>query len=103
MTKTIELQIEKCRALISGLRSNTEAASALGITSQEIDTLEANLLRLSAASEECEALREELSGKVRATNQILGEVKEAYASRKRTIKDNYPQEQWGNFGVMDKR
>lgn len=103
MTKTIELQIEKCRTLIEGLRKNLGEVAAKGISAQELDDLEENLKKLSEASDECEAIRATLAGKVKSMNNILVNVKDVYASNKRKIKTNYPQLEWIKYGVIDKR
>lgn len=94
MTKTVELQIEKCRILIAGLRRNLGELTSKGISANELDELEESLMKLSAASDECEAMRNALSTKVKTMNNILISVKDAYAANKRKIKTNYPQEEW---------
>lgn len=103
MSKTIELQIDKCSTLIDGLRKNVSVLADKGINNDLLDHLGERLKSLSAANSECDALRQTLSEKVKAMNSILTEVKEAYAENKRKIKGSYPQEQWARYGVMDKR
>ena len=85
MSKTIELQIEKSRVLIEGLNSNIAELRSKGI------------------NDECDALREKLSGKVKEMNEVLKRVKDSFADHKRIVKSNYPQERWINYGVQDKR
>ncbi|MBR1688171.1 MAG: hypothetical protein IJ710_06505 [Prevotella sp.] len=103
MSKTIELQIEKSRNLIGGLRKHLSNGVGGGVTTSEIDEMERQLTALQAANEECDRLRAELSPKVKQMNQILATVKAAYATQKRTVKGYYPQEQWADYGVPDKR
>lgn len=103
MSKTIDLQIEKCRTLIEGLRKNMVELGSFGISNEDVDKLEGNLAHLQAASRECDELRATLSGKVKAMNDILSDVKSAYAENKKKIKANYPQERWMRYGVVDKR
>lgn len=103
MSKTVDLQIEKSRGLVGGLRKHLGAGVGGGITSQEIDEMERMLGELEEANSECERLRAELSPKVKHMNDILAAVKTAYADRKKMLKGYYPQEQWPDYGVPDKR
>ena len=103
MSKTIDLQIEKSRVLIEGLGKNIETLRDKGIASEELQAMAADLERLKLSNDECDKIREELSRKVKAMNDILTTVKEAFAEKKRIIKINYPQEQWIQYGVQDKR
>ena len=103
MSKTIELQIEKSHSLIEGLRKHLRQGVGGGVNDQEIDAMERNLNELSAANEECDRLRAELSPKVKHMNEVLATVKAAYAEKKKTLKGYYPQEQWAEYGVPDKR
>jgi len=103
MSKTTELQIEKCRVLINGLRKHMGEVADKGINGEELDAMERNISLLVEANRECDNIRAELSRKVKHMNGLLKEVKEAYADNKRKIKGNYPQEQWMRYGVQDKR
>ena len=103
MSKTIELQIEKSRNLIEGLRKHLNGGVGGGISPQEIDEMEKKLGELTAANDEVDKLREELSPKVKHMNEVLTAVKAAYTENKKTIKGYYPQERWADYGVPDKR
>lgn len=103
MSKTIELQIEKSRGLIDGLRKHLRQGVGGGVNDQEIDQMEQALKELQAANDECDRLRAELSPKVKHMNEVLATVKAAYADKKKTLKGYYPQEQWADYGVPDKR
>ncbi|MCR4602356.1 MAG: hypothetical protein K5683_02325 [Prevotella sp.] len=103
MSKTIELQIEKSRNLVEGLRKHLRQGVGGGVTEQEINDMSARLLELQTANSECDRMRAELSPKVKHMNAILAEVKTAYGEKKKTLKGYYPQEQWAEYGVPDKR
>lgn len=103
MSKTIDLQIEKSRVLIDGLRNNIEALRDKGFCNEELDSMSADLDALKKANEECDAIREQLSAKVKHVNGILTGVKEKFAEKKKIIKGYYPQEEWLRYGVQDKR
>ena len=102
MSKTVDLQVEKSRKLVEGLRKHL-GQGASGVTDLEIKGMIANLEELVRANEECERLRAELAPKVQHMNEVLAHVKVAYADKKKMLKLCYPQEQWADYGVPDKR
>ena len=102
MSKTVELQIEKSRYLVEGLRKHLNGMGG-GITSDEINSMEQSLKELDSANAEVDRLREELTPKVKRMNEVLARVKVAYADKKKTLKGYYPQERWADYGIPDKR
>jgi len=102
MSKTIEIQIEKSRNLVEGLRKHL-SAKATGVTSSEIANMEQAVKELVTANEEVERLRAELAPKVKQMNEIMSQVKTAFAEKKKMLKGCYPQEQWAEYGIPDKR
>ena len=102
MSKTVELQIEKSRHLIEGLRKHLSGMGG-GITSDEINSMELSLKELETANADIDRLREELTPKVKLMNEVLARVKAAYADKKKTLKGYYPQERWADYGIPDKR
>jgi len=103
MSKTIDLQIEKCRQLVDGFRRNLQKLSDKGVTESQLDELSKRLDELKKANDECEAIRKELTEKVRQMNVILLDVKEEYQAKKRLVKGYYPMDEWIDFGIPDKR
>lgn len=103
MSKTVEIQIEKSRNLIGGLRKHLESGVGGGVTPSEIEDMEKQLRALEAVNAECDRLRAELSPKVKEMNRVMDEVKAAFSSHKKTLKGYYPQEQWMAYGIPDKR
>ena len=61
------------------------------------------LKTLSAANNECDAVRTDLYNKVKHMNAALTKAKDQFASLKKVIKGNYLQEEWQRFGIQDKR
>ena len=102
MAKTVELQIEKSRNLIEGLRKHIGGIGG-GVTGDEITSMELMLKELESANAEVDRLREELTPKVKHMNEVLVRVKEAYVDKKKTLKAYYPQERWADYGIPDKR
>lgn len=103
MSKTVELQIEKGRNLVEGLRRHVKEMGERGISNAEIDQLEQSLNELTSANAEVDRLREELQPKVKHMNDVLNQVKTTYSEAKKTLKGYYPQERWADYGVPDKR
>jgi len=103
MSKTVELQIEKNKDLIEGLRKHLNGGLGGGVTNEEINDMEQRLNQLIEANAEVDRLREELAPKVKRMNAVFDEVKTVYADKKKTLKGYYPQEQWAYYGIPDKR
>ena len=103
MSKTVEIQIEKSRNLVEGLRRHVKEMGEHGVTNDEINAMEQAVKRLEAANAEVDRLREELKPKVKVMNDVMNRVKEAYTEKKKTLKGYYPQERWMDYGVPDKR
>ena len=102
MSKTVEIQIEKSRHLVEGLRKHLAGIGG-GVTNDEISSMEQWLKELETANAEVDRLREELAPKVKRMNEVLARVKGAYADKKKTLKGYYPQERWADYGIPDKR
>lgn len=103
MSKTVEIQIEKSRNLVEGLRRHVKEMGEHGVTNDEINAMEQAVKQLEAANAEVDRLREDLKPKVKVMNDVMNRVKEAYTEKKKTLKGYYPQERWMNYGVPDKR
>jgi len=69
----------------------------------QLEKMSQDLVILKKANEECDSIRKTLAEKVRNMNSILLECKENYQTQKKIVKGYYPQEEWKNFGIPDKR
>ena len=87
---------------MEGLRKHLKGIGG-GVSNDEINSMEQSLTELESANAEVERLREELTPKVKKMNEVLAQVKEAYAEKKKTLKGYYPQERWIEYGIPDKR
>ncbi len=103
MSKTIDLQIEKSRVLIEGIRKNIDALRDKGFSEKELVQMEQELVELKQANDACDNARQVLSDKVKRCNEMLTRVKDCFADKKKVIKGYYPQEEWIRYGVQDKR
>lgn len=102
MLKTIEIQIEKSRSLIKGLRKYLSEGGK-GVEEEELIAMEQSIEELKAASDQYDRLKAELSAKSKNVNEIMAQVKNTFGERKLLIKNNYPQESWVAYGIPDKR
>lgn len=103
MSKTVEIQIEKSRNLVEGLRRHVKEMGEHGVTNDDINAMEQAVKQLEAANAEVDRLREDLKPKVKVMNDVMNRVKEAFTEKKKTLKGYYPQERWMDYGVPDKR
>ena len=113
MSKTTEIQIEKSRNLIEGLRRHVRemgerlrvgdgTSGMRGVSNNEINEMEKTVAMLSEANAEVDRLREELTPKVKKMNDLMTLVKASYAETKKTLKGYYSQERWPDYGIPDK-
>ena len=102
MSKTIEIQIEKSRNLIEGLRKHLNGIGG-SVTNDEIIGMEQAVRELEVINSEVERLRQEIAPKVKHMNEVMASVKASYIEKKRTLKGYYPQERWAEYGIPDKR
>lgn len=103
MSKIVEQQIEKSLQLIDGMKKNLQTLEKYGVKAEELESMRRLLAELGEANKECEALHVKLSERIKSMNNLLKEAKDAYIAQKQIVKFNYPQEQWINFGVSDKK
>ena len=103
MSKTVEIQIEKSRNLIEGLRRHVREMGERGISNTEINEMEKTVAMLTDANAEVDRLRDELTPKVKKMNDLMTIVKASYAESKKTLKGYYTQERWPDYGIPDKR
>ena len=81
MSKTVEIQIEKSRNLIEGLRKHLNGIGG-SVTNDEINHMEKALRELEVINSEVERLRQELSPKVKHMNEVMDGVKASYIEKK---------------------
>lgn len=103
MSKTIDIQVEKSKRLIEGLKAHLSDVQDKGVSTEKLESMEADLKRLAESAKIAEDLRAKLSAQVKNTNGILAECKRSYVDTKAVVRNNYPQEEWIKYGVIDKR
>ena len=103
MSITILNEIDKAETLVNGLRMNLNEVKLLNVTAAGVDRLEAACKELKRKNEEVDALRRQLTLKVRENNELLSQLKDQMLEFRKTVKGHSEQSQWIRFGVQDKR
>ena len=103
MSKTVEIQIEKSRGLVEGLRRHVKEMGERGVTNGEINAMDQAINELEAVNAEVDSIREQLTPAVSRLKVAMDRVKDAYAEKKKALKGYYPQERWMDYGIPDKR
>ena len=103
MSKTVEIQIEKSRSLVEGLRRHVSEMGERGVSNDEINAMEQAVKELEAVNAEVDSIREQLTPTLNRMKIVMNRVKEAYTEKKKTLKGYYPQERWMDDGIPDKR
>lgn len=103
MSKTIDLQIEKSTRLIEALKAHIGEFESKGVSMDNLNAMTENLKKLQDSSKVADELRRKLSEQVKTTNNILSQCKDTYFKVKSIVRNNYPQEDWIKYGVIDKR
>lgn len=103
MSKTVEIQLEKSRMFVKGMKRHISEMGERGVTNQEVAKFENDLVTLEQQSKEVDQLREELKVKVKRMNETFTAVKKTYSKTKKVVKEYHPQERWTDYGIPDKR
>lgn len=103
MSKTFEDQANKAKTLAEEMKKHLNELSDCGVKQDVLDTLINTSEEAISKSQEVDKLREVVSTKLHEANEVLKVVKDQYNDLRSIIKNNYPQEKWSKFGLMDKR
>ena len=76
MAKTIEIQLEKSRTFVKGVKRHISEMGERGVTNEEVAKFENNLSTHEQQSAEVDKIRAELSEKVKHMNATFMTVKE---------------------------
>ena len=94
MSKTVEIQIEKSRSLVEGLRRHVKEMGERGVTNEEINAMEQSIKELEAVNAEVDSIREQLTPTVAKLKLVMDRVKEAYTEKKKTLKGSPRSAGW---------
>lgn len=100
--KSYAENITSSKVMIDGLRTHNENLPA-GLTQEFINQMEEIHSRVQTLNSEQEKLKADLKTKTEALETQLKELQNKYAEAKKRIKLDFPQTQWREFGIEDKR
>ena len=103
MSKTYENQVAKAKMLAEGMKKHLNELAVHGVKQEALDLLISTSEEALKRSKEVDQLRMVVSEKAHEANAVLADVKAKYQEQKAILKKYYPAEQWGKFGLMDKR
>ena len=103
MSVTFLNEIDKADVLVAGLRKHLGEVKQLGINADTINKLEEASKVLRQKDEEVDALRRQANLKGHENRDLLADLKAQMLALRKAIKGRYPQTEWINYGVQDKR
>ena len=96
-------EIDKADVLVAGLRKHLKEAQELGITIDALNRLEEASKALRQKDAEVDELRRQTTLKVRENMNLIADMKNQMLTMRKAVKARYPQNEWIEFGVQDKR
>lgn len=103
MSITISNEIAKAQFLAEGLRKKIDLVRGKGLDETFICKLETSYQELKTCDEELEAYKKELRERVKENNAKLADLKAQMLIARKTVKANFAQVEWIEFGVQDKK
>ena len=95
--------ISDSQVMVSGLRNHATEVARRGIDEAFTNSLDANRTLAAALNTEQERLKAELKTKTAELEAKLAEIDKALSEAKKVVKMEFPQTQWAEFGITDKK
>ena len=96
-------EIDKADVLVAGLRKHQKELSGLGITTDALNRMEELAKTLRKKDAEVDELRRQTTAKAHENLELIADLKTQMLAMRKAVKSRYPQEEWINYGVQDKR
>ena len=96
-------QISKAQVLISGLKANADQIARRGLDEAFVTRMETSRNDATALNDEQERLKAALKMKTAELDAKLVELDLQAAEARKIVKMDFPQNQWKEFGIEDKR
>ncbi len=96
-------EIDKADVLVAGLRKHLKEAQELGITTDALNRLEEAAKALRQKDAEVDELRRMANLKAHENMDLIADLKAQMLIMRKAVKGHYPQYEWINYGVPDKR
>lgn len=101
--KTYAEQISQAQVMTAGLKNNAAQVARRGLDEAFVNKLEADRLAAVALNNEQEKLKADLKAKTAQLDATLTELDKGLAEARKIVKLDFPQGQWREFGIEDKR
>lgn len=96
-------QISKAQVLISGLKANANQIARRGLDEAFVTRMDTSRSDATALNDEQERLKAALKMKTAELDAKLVELDLQAAEARKIVKMDFPQYQWKEFGIEDKR
>ena len=96
-------QISKAQVLISGLKANADQIARRGLDEAFVTRMDTTRSDATALNDEQERLKAALKMKTAELDAQLVELDLQAAEARKIVKMDFPQNQWKEFGIEDKR
>ena len=96
-------QISGAQVMVAGLRANAGQVNRRGIDDQFINKLDSDRLSAATLNDQQERLKAELKTKTAELDAKMAEMEKGVTEAKKIVKLDFPQDQWKQFGIEDKR
>ena len=96
-------EIDKADLLVEGLRKHQKNLPELGITAEAVSRLEQLSKTLRQKDAEVDALRRQATFKAHENLDLIADLKAQMLVMRKAVKARFPQNEWIQYGVKDKR
>ena len=96
-------QISGAQVMVAGLRSNANQVNRRGIDDQFINKLDSDRITAATLNDQQEKLKADLKSKTAELDAKMAEMEKGVTEAKKIVKMDFPQDQWRQFGMEDKR
>ena len=103
MSKTNGMYLDKARTLIKGLKEHAETVKEYGISTNDLQKLEAAVSEGEKLNAEVDRQRAELNKIVPNATRKMAEVRSLTSDLKRLVKPRVDPSHWLDYGIPDKR
>ncbi len=95
--------VSQAQVMAAGLKANLNEIKKRGIDEDFVAELEKNRSEAIALNDEQERLKAELKQKTETLNGKIDAINTKMSEAKKLVKLTFPQSQWIEFGIADKR
>jgi|SRR5665647_2086889 len=96
-------QLSSAQVMVAGLRGNAVQVNRRGLDEVFTNKLDANRLAAGTLNDQQEKLKADLKSKTAELDAKLAELEKGVTEAKKVVKMDFPQDQWRQFGIEDKR